>query len=75
MKHHITDILEKFEEGEHLYNTSATFNRCVHYLAAGGDIYQLLESIINMNEELHKRTIELLEKSSVPITVRYDNSL
>lgn len=71
MKHPITDILEKFEEGQNLYSTSALFNRCVHYLANGGNVYHILETVIKMNDEQIKVTQDILEKSSVPIIISY----
>lgn len=74
MKHPITDILEKFEEGQNLYNTSALFNKCVHYLAAGGDVYHILETVIKMHDEQIKVTQEIIEKGNAPVYITYDNS-
>jgi hypothetical protein len=72
MKHPITDILEKFEEGQKLYNTSSLFNKCVHYLANGGNIYHILEKVITLHDEQIKMTEEIVKMINVPIMFKYD---
>ena len=72
MKHTVVTTLEKFKEGQRLYNTSPLFNTCLHYLAAGGDIYHILETVISMHEEQIKLTQEIIERGNAPIYIKYD---
>lgn len=46
------EILNKFKNGEKLYKKSPQFNKCVHMLVDGTDIYSVLEDIIIANEAL-----------------------
>lgn len=60
----ILEILSKFERGQELYQTSTLFNKCVNCLAAGQDIYKLLEEVIIISDNQAKHTEEILQKSS-----------
>ena len=68
----ILEVLSKFEGGQELCQTSALFNRCVHCLAAGMDVYLLLEEVVKASEGQRKCMEEIIQKSSIPVTFLYE---
>ena len=50
----VDEEIAKFKHGKELYNTSASFNRVIQSLVRGANIYDLLEQIIIMDNDLQK---------------------
>lgn len=50
----IDEEIAKFKNGKELYQTSASFNRVIHALVRGANIYELLEQIIVIDIDLQK---------------------
>lgn len=61
----INDILSKFENGTELYLNNEVFHNCVEHLAMEGDVYKILEKIIVLHSEQHKKYKELIESGVV----------
>lgn len=74
MEHSIREVIDRFKEGEKLYNTSPLFNRCVHSIAAGVDVYEILETLININEEQVITMQNIIKSSSMPRMIIIDNA-
>lgn len=50
----VDEEIAKFKHGKELYNNSASFNIVIQSLVRGGNIYDLLEQIIIMDNDLQK---------------------
>lgn len=48
----IDEILEKFPNGRERFNKDPLFNKVVMSIAYNGDLYNIIDSLINSNNEI-----------------------
>ena len=62
------EVLSKFKNGKELYHKSATFNIVVQQLVSGVDIYELLESVIQINSDTQNAFEQYMHRSTPYLT-------
>lgn len=63
----ITEILEKFKNGEELYRNSALFNKAVQMMAEGMNIYEVFEAILKVYEQTDKAFEDYILRDTRPL--------
>ena len=64
------ELIDRFPNGQELYNTNAVFNRLVNCIHQGMNLYQAISIFAEQNEDLHNLVKELIEKMPIqPIIV------
>lgn len=48
----IDDILEKFPNGKERFNKDPLFNKVIMLIAYNGDLYNIIDTLINSNNEI-----------------------
>lgn len=48
----INEILEKFPNGKERFNKDPLFNKVIMLIAHDGDLYNIIDSLINSNNEI-----------------------
>jgi hypothetical protein len=62
----ITKIIGKFKNGEELYKRNAVFNKVVHMLVEGMDVYDVFEQVILTAEQTQKMFEDYINRDTRP---------
>ena len=65
-------ILEKFDNGQELYNTNPLFRQIIYMLANNHSIYQALEFVVKAHDLQTKSLVEEMNKRPIDIIIKPD---
>ena len=66
----ITEIISKFKNGEELYRRNAVFNKTVHMMVDGMDIYDVFEQVILSAEQTQIMFEDYIRRDSRPFDIK-----
>jgi hypothetical protein len=68
-------LLEKFENGEELYNTNPLFRQIIYMLAENATPFQVIEFIIKAHDLQTKSLVNEMDKKPHPINIIINNNI
>ena len=60
------EIISKFANGWERYNKEPLFRNILEAVSRGADVWDIVDKLLDMNEELKQRTIKLLTYGTFP---------
>jgi len=71
----ISLLLEKFENGEELYNTNPLFRQVIYMLAENTSPFQIIEFIVKAHDLQTKTLVNEMSKKPHPVNILIKNNI